>query len=390
MDFRELLRARQPALAEAIVEEIRRAIPLFAALPERTLREGFAEMVARFLDAAAGGDVGQVREFISTRLIARLEQGLRWDEAIQLPLIFRRQFSRFSAEAVALGAPGAGPALEALIRLSEEVGVQTASFYQQRALEQAAQLARARDALFAEVSVAQQIQTLLLPRQPALPGFAVAGATVPAAEVGGDYYDVLQTEGRAFVAIGDVSGHGLTSGLTMMMARAALLAAIAARPEGTLGSICRALNASLFHNLARLEVPMFMTFALLEHLGAGRFAAVGRHLPPLHHRLRDGAVRELELTGGWLGVAEELAAPETRFELEPGDSLVLYTDGLIEQPSPSGGEMFGAERLAGLVAAHAADGPAEFVAQTFRALRAFSPAHDDDQTLLALTRLRLS
>src|SRR5205823_1280449 len=98
--------------------------------------------------------------------------------------------------------------------------------------ERALELARARDALFAEMEIARQIQTLLLPRAPTLPDGRVSGRMVTATEVGGDYYDVIETAGRrTMLAIGDVSGHGVTSGLTMMMARASLVAALEASPQ---------------------------------------------------------------------------------------------------------------------------------------------------------------
>src|SRR5215468_11764142 len=72
------------------------------------------------------------------------------------------------------------------------------------------ELRGARDALFAEVEVAQKIQTLLLPREPVLPGYVIRGQMTPATEVGGDYYDVIETDaGRRLIAIGDVSGHGV-------------------------------------------------------------------------------------------------------------------------------------------------------------------------------------
>src|SRR5690606_35563135 len=80
------------------------------------------------------------------------------------------------------------------------------------------ELRDSRDALIAEMKVAQQIQRLLLPKSPRLPGFDVYGVMLPATEVGGDYYDVFETsQGRRFLVIGDAAGHGVTAGLTMMM-----------------------------------------------------------------------------------------------------------------------------------------------------------------------------
>src|SRR6185369_16982969 len=143
----------------------------------------------------------------------------------------------------------------------------------------------ARDALFAEMEVAQDIQTLLLPNEPTLPGFVLHGLMTPAAEVGGDYYDVIETAGgRRLVAVGDVSGHGVTTGLTMMMVRASLVGTLEAKPDAPLPEIYAAMNRSLRRNLERMNLRLYMTFALLEHLGGGRFRAVGGHLPGLVYR----------------------------------------------------------------------------------------------------------
>ena len=113
----------------------------------------------------------------------------------------------------------------------------------QQEYEASRDLAAARDALFAEVEVAQEIQTLLLPRKPTLAGHEVVGRMVTATEVGGDYYDVIESSsGRTLLAIGDVSGHGVASGLTMMMARTSLVGALEATPDATLGELYQVLN----------------------------------------------------------------------------------------------------------------------------------------------------
>ncbi|MSP63916.1 MAG: hypothetical protein EXR72_26950 [Myxococcales bacterium] len=248
------------------------------------------------------------------------------------------------------------------------------------------ELGEARDALFAEMEVAQQIQTLLLPRDPTLPGNLVSGRTVPASEVGGDYYDVIDLDGkRAFLAIGDACGHGVTSGLTMMMARASLLGVLEANKTAPLPEIYRFLNRSLHRNLARMDIQMFMTFALVEVLGEGRFAAVGRHLPLMIYRRATDTVEEIELDGAWLGMVEDLAQhllPRTDFTLAPGDLLVLYTDGIVEHAA--GGEMFGYDRLKGLIRQRAAAGAGGLIEHVLAEIHRFSSVREDDMTMLVL------
>jgi hypothetical protein len=248
------------------------------------------------------------------------------------------------------------------------------------------ELRAARDALFAEMEVAQEIQTLLLPKRPVLAGHAVSGRMVPASEVGGDYYDVIEAaNGRTFLAIGDVSGHGVTSGLTMMMARASLLGTLAGDPAAPLPVLYCALNRCLRANLARMDLRLYMTFALFEHLGAGRYRAVGAHLPALVWRRARGAVEELELSGTWLGVLDELApaqVPEATVELAWGDLMLLYTDGIVERLR--GREMFGFERLKAALAEAAPRGPDAVIDALLAVLQRYDAQQDDDITLLAI------
>ncbi|HET7504921.1 MAG TPA: SpoIIE family protein phosphatase [Kofleriaceae bacterium] len=248
------------------------------------------------------------------------------------------------------------------------------------------ELRGARDALFAEMEVAQKIQTLLLPREPMLPGFALSGVMSPASEVGGDYYDVIETAtGRRLIAIGDVSGHGVTTGLTMMMVRASLVSTLESSAGATLGELYMAMNRALRRNLERMNLRLYMTFALLEHDGGGRFRAVGAHLPALIHRAGKRAIEEVEIAGVWLGVIDEVTpdlVPETEIELAEGDTMLLLTDGVVEHTGPGG--MFGFERVHDELSANAHLGPAQVLEALTARLAAHGPTQDDDVTLLAL------
>jgi sigma-B regulation protein RsbU (phosphoserine phosphatase) len=257
-------------------------------------------------------------------------------------------------------------------------------FFDERRAQQ--ELRGARDALFSEMEVAQEIQTLLLPKNPQLEGNIVSGLMVPATEVGGDYYDVIiSNNGRTFIAIGDVSGHGVTSGLTMMMARASLLGALEASPTASLESLYQILNRCLRQNLERMELSLYMTFALFEHLGDGRFRGVGRHLPALIYRKERDLVEEVDLEGIWLGILPDVTAdllPAATIQLAPGDLLFLYTDGIVEHEGATG--MFGFERLKTLIQLGARDGAAELIAKVMRELNAYSSKQEDDVTMLAV------
>lgn len=248
------------------------------------------------------------------------------------------------------------------------------------------ELRGARDALFAEIEVAHKIQTLLLPPEPRLPGFLVSGQMTPASEVGGDYYDVIETErGRRLVAIGDVSGHGVTTGLTMMMVRASLVSMLGSRVDATLAELYIAMNRCLRSTLQRMNLRLFMTFALLEHDGGGRFRMVGGHLPALIYRAAKKSVEEIELDGVWLGVIDEITPeliPEISIELEKDDTMLLLTDGVVEHTGHDG--MFGFSRVHAELAGNADHGPARVIEALIARLAAHGDTREDDITLLAM------
>ena len=258
-----------------------------------------------------------------------------------------------------------------------------------KVLGQAQQRSRAlkdaRDALFTELEIASRIQSLLLPQDADIRGARVLGHMLTATEVGGDYYDVVQTGGRTFIAIGDVAGHGVTAGLTMMMARASLLGVLESTPRAPLTDIYRALNRGFRQNLERMGVESYMTFALVEWRGDGRLSAVGRHLPLLIYRSGSKAIDELELRGCWLGVMDEIDAAqvvEVSERLAPGDLVVLYTDGIIEHAA--GPIMFGLDRLKQSIRDGAAAGAREVIPAVERAVAQFAPGRVDDMTLLVV------
>jgi sigma-B regulation protein RsbU (phosphoserine phosphatase) len=293
--------------------------------------------------------------------------------AAQLAAALHREEDRRRELAAARGA------LFAEVEVAQAVSEQEA----QRSLE----LKAARDALAAEMQVAKEVQTLLLPRSPGMPGCEVVGHMLPAADVGGDYYDVLSCQGRHFVAVGDVAGHGLTSGLAMMMASTTLIGALEAAPRAPLPSLYEVLNRCVRRNFARIDLSIYMTFLLIEYLGEGRFVAVGRHLPLLVYRRARGEVEVIDVEGVWLGLTDELAAAqlgETHFELAPGDQLLLYTDGIVEKFAD--GEMFGFERLQALLTREGGRPPGEVIESMLQASAAFSEQQDDDMTLVVVER----
>jgi sigma-B regulation protein RsbU (phosphoserine phosphatase) len=254
---------------------------------------------------------------------------------------------------------------------------------------------RNKERLEREMEIATVIQTLLLPAQPLLDGFDVAARMVPAEEVGGDFYDLHQTPAGSFVAIGDVSGHGVTPGLIMMMVQS-MLAAIArspaelARLDGP-REVLRVINAALYENLrVRMHDDNYMTMVLLRHMGGGCFRYAGAHEAMLVYRRRTGTVETLATDGTWLGMQDDIGPflEERELALETGDTLLLYTDGVTEAKSPEG-QQYDLPRLReALLRQHQVPRPsAEKIRDgIIEDVLAWSRARQDDITVLVLRR----
>jgi sigma-B regulation protein RsbU (phosphoserine phosphatase) len=234
-----------------------------------------------------------------------------------------------------------------------------------------------------QLRIAKEVQLALLPAAgPSLEGYDVAGTNVPSWEIGGDYFDYLpQPDGRLGVAIADVSGKGVPAALIMATFRAALRAQRVGNM--TLDAIAGRLNRIL---LDSMDSSRFVTafYGLLEpRTGEFGFANCG-HNPPL--LLRAAGTRELLVSGGpalgmWHGATFE---PGEAFVL-PGDTLVLYTDGVVEVMNPSG-EMFGVERLEDVIRRQGA--ARDLVDAVVDATRAFAGrrGYEDDFTLVIIRR----
>jgi len=202
-----------------------------------------------------------------------------------------------------------------------------------------------------DLARAREIQLGMLPEdQPELQGASVAGYCNPAAEVGGDYYDVLPFEqGRIGLVIGDVTGHGFYSGLFVAIAKSCLhtQARFDHTPEPMMDAMRRALALSI-----RRRLLMTCCYVLLDPAaGRLRYANAGHPYPYLH---RDGALERLEAIDPILGALEVDAGGFGAAELEwrPGDVLVMYSDGVTEARNAIG-QMFEGERLESCIREHA-------------------------------------
>jgi sigma-B regulation protein RsbU (phosphoserine phosphatase) len=242
-----------------------------------------------------------------------------------------------------------------------------------------------RERLEKEMEIATRIQTSILPRDVTVPGLEIAATMRAATEVGGDYYDVIPVEAGCWLGIGDVAGHGLGTGLVMMMMQSGISALSRKLPDATPRELLLALNAMLVDNVRmRLGQREHATLTLLRYRQDGRIAFAGAHEEILILRAATGRCERLPTPGAWVGAKRDIEAGtvESNIQLATGDLLVLYTDGLIEAMGRDGRERFGTDRLAALVETHGASAPVAVRDALLAALDAFAEKLDDDVTLL--------
>jgi serine phosphatase RsbU (regulator of sigma subunit) len=205
-----------------------------------------------------------------------------------------------------------------------------------------------REVLLRELEIARDIQTRLLPpRRIQGEGFSVVSRSRPAGVVSGDFHEViLAADGSVGVVVADVAGKGFGASLLMASVKA-MLPFIAAElsPEETLCELNRRLHA----DLGRRQF-VALVFARLE-VGSGRLAVANAGMPDPFLLRRSAAPRELSVPGPRLplGIRSEVDYGATELELEPGDRLLFYSDGIPEAPTVSGRQL-GYQALRALLA----------------------------------------
>ena len=208
------------------------------------------------------------------------------------------------------------------------------------------ELKKARDALWSEMELAKRIQTALLPDRGKIRGYEIAAAMFPAEEVGGDYYDIIETpKGDKWVTIGDVSGHGVDSGLIMMMAQTSISAMVGNCSECQPSEVLRRVNHVIKENIARLGSDHYMTMMAI-HLNESQITLAGKHQDIIIYRSALNKTEAISTNGTWLGITDNIEEYLTDYteKIEYGDIVLLFTDGITEAANKDG-EMYGQERL---------------------------------------------
>lgn len=242
---------------------------------------------------------------------------------------------------------------------------------------------RERERIEQELRTAQQIQRALLPEElPRPAGWQIATYYQPAREVGGDFYDFLPfADGRLGIVIGDVAGKGVPAAL--VMSTTCTMLRTAAPETVSPGEVLARVNELL---AARIPPGMFVTcfYAMLDpHCGRLRYANAGHEWP---YQRQAGNVAELQATGMPLGMLSGSRYDEYEARLDPGESLLLYSDGLVEAHNPQR-DMFGLSHLRRQVGMHT-DG-AQLIDALLGELAAFTGEgweQEDDVTMVVLHR----
>ena len=239
-----------------------------------------------------------------------------------------------------------------------------------------------------EMEVARRIQTALLPAVDNQRRENVAAAMIPAEEVGGDYYDlIVDNNGVRWYGIGDVSGHGVTSGLIMLMTHCVVRTIIETAPDLSMDEMLTKLNKVLYDDILLLGESHHLTLGLIKSLGNGDYLAAGAHEEVIIHRAATGECEAIILDGVWFGLVRDIAGQsiEVKFHLDPGDTVLLYTDGVVEAESAEGA-LWERERFIASIQAHA-HLPVDAMKSAILAdVTAFMGPQLDDITMVILRR----
>ena len=241
-----------------------------------------------------------------------------------------------------------------------------------------------------DLDVARDIQRILLPAAaPEIPGFEISGINIPASHVSGDYYDYIRIDEESWgIAVADVSGKGVPASLIMAMCRS-VLRSVARAGESAAG-VLRQVNRQLYPDIRE---DMFISMAyLVIHKSADIMLARAGHDAPLLFRTADRSVTKVNPPGMALGIDSgnvfDRVTGDFKVRLDPGDCLILYTDGVTEALDLNGSE-FGIGRLIEVIQGSAGESATTIVTRVTEAVKAFvgNQPQTDDITLVAIRKL---
>lgn len=241
----------------------------------------------------------------------------------------------------------------------------------------------------AELEVTRKLQQMLLPKEKELSqigGLEIAGFMEPASEVGGDYYDVLQNNGTVKIGIGDVTGHGLESGVLMIMVQTAVRTLLENNETNPV-KFLNALNRTIYDNVQRMNSDKNLTLMLLDYQD-GKLRLSGQHEEMVVVRA-GGKIERIDTMdlGFPIGLESDISdfIAHIEVELNQDDVVVLYTDGITEAENQEQVQ-YGLDRLCKLVSHHRQNSAAEIRQMVINDVRDHIGEQKiyDDITLLVL------
>ena len=233
-----------------------------------------------------------------------------------------------------------------------------------------------------EMEMARSIQANLLPKaQPSIPGYDIAGTSVSAANVGGDYYDFLPSEDRLVICLGDVSGKGMPASLLMANMQATI------RGQNLVSSSAsECMSRSNRLMFQSTDSAKFVTFfyAVLDIAGRTLEYSNAGHNPPILFS-GDREPQRLETGGPVLGVLPDFPYEQASVELKRGDLLLIFSDGFSEAMNLRL-EEFGEDELVSLATANRNDSAADLIEKISQAVVAHTgkAPQTDDMTIIAV------
>ncbi|HSR49259.1 MAG TPA: SpoIIE family protein phosphatase [Acidobacteriota bacterium] len=268
-----------------------------------------------------------------------------------------------------------------LNRLADEAGNVIEKIEMIRGLQE-------RQILERELALARETQVTLLPQEvPQVEGYLIRAFSRPTRQVGGDFYDFIDLpDGQLGGILADVSGKGVSASLLSSSLQGALHMQFRAGAPPA-----QAFNELNRFTCERSQANRFCTlfFFVLDSQGQGQYISAG-HNPSFIFRSQSGQVDPLDSGGLILGAFPFATYQEHPFQLEPGDILVVYSDGLTEAENPEE-EMYGEKRLIELLETHGSQGAEAVEEKIFEGLDEFTQGQDqtDDITFLVIERLKL-
>jgi sigma-B regulation protein RsbU (phosphoserine phosphatase) len=248
-----------------------------------------------------------------------------------------------------------------------------------------AEIAEREHAMQDDLQAASELQTVLLPTEaPSITGMDVSIGLRPARKISGDLFDFYQHQvarqsaEQTVIAFGDSSGKGAAAALYGAVV-SGLIRALAPRRPGPAG-LMKALNEKLVERKVEARYVTLLLMLWQPHTSEFRIANAGGVTPII---CRCGDILNVKPEGVPIGLLPDRDYEEVIFRAQPGDTIVLCSDGITDHMSPEG-EEFGRERAESIIAASCSGGPHAVVQSLFDELDRFNPIKFDDQTIIAM------